>query len=808
MLKHYLIISARNIFRNKFYSVILVFGLAVGVASTLLLGMYVLNELSYDDFHDKKDRIFLVGVDSKQGEEEGQSGWTTPPTGPAMQEFFPEIETTTRLCFWFDDIVVSNDEKQYPEKNVIGADSTIFDVFTIPLVAGDPRTALTEPNSVVISENIAKKYFGDVNPLGQTLQFESFFFVCKVTGIMKDYPDNGHFNINILFSLSSLKTIRFDFNGWLNHTFSTYALLQPNVRAEDVEKKMPQFVRSNLGPYLMKKYQKSYDEMYQGGDYYKLFLMPLKDVHLSTMIFENREGKRLLTYALGVIGLIIIILVCINYTNLATVLSLSRAREVGIRKATGSRSSALFYQFIVESILLSFIGLFAGLVLVEFSLPFFNVLTGQSLHLNYSDPLLIVTLLAFTTTIGVLSGFYPALTFSSFNPIQALKGNTSVNGNRQWIRNGLVVFQFSTCIIMIVSTLVVYKQLSFMTEKNVGFSKDQVLVIKRPDGLGKNKTAFKNELLKNTHIQSVSFSQTTPGRSFDGHGQHLAGTPSDEIHTIYPLVADEDILQTLDLKLESGQGFKDRKSAKPFAILNESAVRKLNLENPLEQMIDRGTLGNDTIEIIGIVKDFNFQSFHYAIEPLVIYSLDVDNDPQHKATFILVKVDGENIPAMIQYVEKKWKGMTDHYPFEYSFMDEDFNKMFERERTMAKVYTIFSAISICIACLGLLGLASFFASKRTKEIGIRKIVGASISNISVLLCKDFARLVIISVVLGSLLSGYIMYQWLQNFVYQTEISWWIYALAGLSTLTIALLTVSWHIYRASTRNPVETLRYE
>ncbi len=808
MLKHYLVVSVRNILRNSFYSIILVMGLAVGVASTLLLGLYVLNELSFDDFHTKKERIFLVGVDSKEGDEQDRSGWTTPPTAPAMQEFFPEVETTTRLCFWFDDVVVSRGEKQHSEKNIIGADSTIFDVFTIPLIAGDPNTALTQPNSIVITEKIAKKYFGDTNPLGQTLQFESFFSVCTITGIMKDYPDNSHFDVEILFSLSSLNNIHFDFNAWQNHTFSTYALLHPGTRPEDVERKMPDFVKSNLGPYLVKRYQKSFDEVYKAGDYYKLFLMPLDEVHLSTMIFENREGKRMLTYALAVIGLIIIILVCINYTNLATVLSLSRAREVGIRKATGSRSTTLFWQFIVESILLAFSGLLIGLVIVEIGLPFFNNLANQSLHLNYSDPSLIITLLTFTVAIGLLSGFYPAVTFASFSPVKALKGNTSANGNRQWLRNSLVVFQFSTCIIMIVSTVVVYKQLSYMTNKTVGFSKDQVLVVKRPDGLGKNKTAFKNELLKNGHIKSVSYTQTTPGRSFDGHGQHFTGTPEHEVHTIYPLVADEDILQTLDVKLERGKSFKDLKGGKPYALLNETAVRNLNLENPMEQTIDRGTLGNDTIDIIGVVKDFNFKSFHYAIEPLVIYSLDVENDPQHRASFVLIKVDGADIPAVVRYVEEKWKGLTDHYPFEYSFMDEDFNKMFERERTTATVYTIFSFISISIACLGLLGLASFFVTKRTKEIGIRKIVGASVTNIGVLLCRDFIQLLIFSIAVGSLLSGYLMYRWLQNFVYRTEISWWIFALAGVSTLGVALITVSWHIYRASTRNPVEALRYE
>lgn len=808
MLKHYFIISWRNIIRNKFYSSILVLGLAIGIAASLLLGMYTWHELTYDNFHEKKDRIFLVGVNSKEGEEEGKSGWTTPPTGPALQEFFPEIETAARLCLWFDDaIMVSRGDKQFPENNIVGADSSVFDVFTIPFIAGDPHTALREPNSIVITEQIAKKYFGDEDPIGKTLRFESFFTECKITGVMKDYPENSHFDLSILFSLTSLKTLNFDFNGWENHTFCTYVLLNQQSSPEEIERKMPQFVKTNLSPYLMQRYQKSYDDVYKGGDYYNLFLMPLKDVHLSTMVFENREGKRTLTYALALIGLIIVALVCINYTNLATVLSLSRAREVGIRKATGSRSSSLFNQFLIESVLLAFIGLFIGLVLVEISLPFFNDLTNQSLRFNYFNPLLIIGLITFAIFVGTLSGFYPALTFSSFNPIQALKGNAATKRNRTWFRNGLVIFQFTICVIMIVSTVVVYKQLSFMTNKNVGFSKDQVLVIKRPGGLQNNKIAFKNELLKNANIESVSYTQTTPGRHFDGHGQHFVGTPTDEFHTIFPLVADEDILQTLDLQLVSGKDFKGQKVKKAGAILNEAAVKALNFKEPLEQTIDRGTL-NGAVDVVGIVKDFNFRSFHYAIEPLVIYWLDVEHDSQARASFILVKVNGQNIPSTIQYIEQKWKGLTNHYPFEYSFMDADFNRLFERENTMAKVYTIFSAISISIACLGLLGLASFFASKRTKEIGIRKIVGASITNITILLCRDFTRWVIIAIVVGSSLSGYLMHRWLQNFVYQTEINWWIYALAGMFTLFIALATVSWHIYKASTRNPIETLRYE
>ncbi len=361
MFRHYLLVSWRNILRNKFYTIILVAGLAVGIASSLLLGIYTWNELTYDNFHEKKERIFLVGIREKEGENESEGGWTTPPTGPALQEFFPEIEASVRLCNWFEDVVVSKDDKKYSENNIIGADSSIFRVFTIPFVAGDPRTALREPNTIVITEKIARKYFGDQNALGQTLHFDQFFQECKITGIVKEFPSNSHFDMDILLSLSSLKTINFDFNHWQNHTFSTYVLLNQKSKPEDVERRLPQFVKKHLDPHLIQRYKKSYAEMYQNGDYYALFLMPLKEVHLSTMLFENREGKRTLTYALGIIGLIIIVLVGINYTNLATVLTFSRTKEAGIRKASGSRSESLFKQFLIESILIVFIGVFIAL---------------------------------------------------------------------------------------------------------------------------------------------------------------------------------------------------------------------------------------------------------------------------------------------------------------------------------------------------------------------------------------------------------------------------------------------------------------
>jgi putative ABC transport system permease protein len=619
-------------------------------------------------------------------------------------------------------------------------------------------------------------------------------------------PDNSHLNIDILLSLTSLKSINFDFGGWQNHTFVTYALLEEEAAKDKVESRMPEFLRKNLNPYFLERFQKTYDEMYSGGNKYELFLMPLKDVHLSTMLFENREGKRLLTYALGIVGVIILILVASNYTNLATVLIFSRGKEVGIRKVTGSGSNGLIRQFMIESILLVFIGLIIAIGLVEIALPIFNSVTQKTLQLNYADPRILAGLFCFGIALGFMSGLYPAITFASFSPIRALKGDTNTTSNRTWLRNSLVILQFTICVVMIASTLVVYKQLNFMTEKNVGFQKEQILVIKRAGTLAANKAAFKTELLNIAGIENVSYTETLPGREFNGHGQHFSGTPADDSETIFPLVADADIFETLGLELTSGQTFDKRNAG--GAVLNESAVRLLNTDKPFELTIDRGTLGRREIDIVGVVKDFHFKSFHFAIEPLVIYSLDVENDPQHRATFVLVKINGSNISQTLSGIERAWKKLAPTYPFEYSFLDDDFNKLFERETIMTMVYTVFSFISVCIACLGLLGLASFFANKRTKEIGIRKIVGASFAHIAAILSFDFLKWILTAIILGSAISWYLMDKWLQEFAYQTELNWWIFFISAACIILISAITVSWHLYKAATRNPVETLRYE
>jgi putative ABC transport system permease protein len=807
MIRHYILTSWRNISRHKFYSIILILGLAIGMASATLLGAYTWRELTVDNFHEKKDRLYLVGAAMKDGTEESVGGWTSPPAGPALHSYFPEIESFARMCTWFDEVVVTKDDKKFVETEIVAADSTIFNLFTIPFVAGNPKTALKNPRSVVITEKMAKKYFGDADPMGQYIDFDLFVGSCLVTGVVKDYPDNSHFDFEMMFSLNSLTTIGFDWTYWMNHTFVTYVLLNENSSVADIDAKMSGFIRQELNTFYAKK-GKTYDDYHKKGDYYKLTLVPLKDVHLSTLLYDGQEGKRLMVYALGIIAATILLLVCINYINLATVLSFGRAKEAGIRKVAGSRSKLLFRQFIVESIIMAFIGLIICVGLIEVSLPLFNSLIGTPLGIDYNNPMIIGGLILFAVVIGTLSGIFPATTFASFSPIRALKGNISAHGSRSWLRNGLIIFQFTICIVMIASTMIVYKQLSFMTHKNLGFDKEQILIIRRPEGLKQNKTAFKTALLSQTGIKKVSYSETIPGRHFNGHGQHFVGTPDTETPTIFPLVADPDIFETLGLEMINGNDFSDLDPKLPKAVLNEAAVQQLNLKDPFSAKIDRGTLGSIEVPIIGVVKDFNFMSFMHQVQPLVILPLDVENDPQHRTSYVLVKVDGTDVKSTIAFIEKQWKQMAGNYPFEYSFMDDDFNHLFENEERMAKVYSLFSGISIFIACLGLLGLISYFASRRNKEIGIRKIVGASIPNIITLLSRDFVKLLVLSAAIGCSVAWYLAKEWINKFVYQTEVSWWIFALAGGLMLVITVLVVGWQLYRAASVNPVETLRYE
>ncbi|MEM1138049.1 MAG: ABC transporter permease, partial [Bacteroidota bacterium] len=684
MVRHYFTIAWRNLTRNKFFSVINIIGFAIGITCSLLLCAYSWQELHYDEFHEKKDRIFLVGVQSKDSEEEWEGGWTTPPLGPALQEYFAEIEDFTRICFWFDEVLVTYDENKYIEKGIIGADSSIFNLFTIPFIVGNPETALSQPNSIVITQSAAKKYFGKQDPMGKTLQFNHFFNECIVTGVVEDYPDDSHLDFEILLSLSSLNTINFNFEtSWQNHTFSTYVLLKERVQAQQVALRFQDFLKDRYEPYLVRTYQKTYEEMYQNGDYYRLFFKPLEEVYLSNLIFENEEGKKSQLYILFVVGIAILLLAGINYVNLSTALSTNRAKEIGIRKTLGSQRSSLIKQFILESVLITITGLIMGIFLLEMSIPYFNELTGKNLHFDISNPLQLLALSLFALVIGVLGGLYPALVISSFKPISIFGYSKQTKSGKAIFRNTLVVFQFAICIIMIISTLLVHKQLNFMQNKSLGFDTEQVLIVKRPSLLNKNQEAFKLKLLKRPDVKSVSFTNTIPGRHFDGHGQHFLGDPANLVPTIHPLIADNGLLEALNLKVVQGEKFDPAHPDRKVALINQAAVEQLQLDNPLSLVLDNHTMGKEPYNIIGVVKDFHFNSFHHQVEPLVIFPL---NDLQdHRFGYILIKMQSSSLQETLETVKTQWQNLSNHSPFDYTFLDEDFNRLFENERVTAKV---------------------------------------------------------------------------------------------------------------------------
>ena len=747
----------------------------------------------------------MVGVQNKEGQDESEGGSTTPPTGPALYNYFDGVEAFTRLCFWFDEVMVTGKDKKVIEKGIIGADSSIFNIFTIPFIKGNPATALTQPNSIVITQSAADKYFAGEDPLGKTLRFHHFFSECKVTGVVEDYPDNSHFDFEILLSLSSLKNFDFN-NSWRNHTFATYVLLNNGLDPANISARLPQFLKDHYEPFLLKTFGKSYDEMYEGGNYYRLFLEPLDQIHLGTLVFENREGKKLQTYALGIIGLVILLLAGINYVNLSTAVSANRAKEIGIRKTVGSGRLPLIKQFIMESVLITLSGLLLGIFLLDLIMPYFNQITGQGLGLDYTNPVTGIGLIIFALLTGFIGGVYPALVISSFKPISIIGNNKQAGGGKAVFRNVVVVFQFAICIIMIISTLVVYKQIKHMQNINLGFDTEQMLVIRRPGLLDKNQEVFKQGLLERADVMNVSFTNTIPGRDFNGHGQHFLGEPEDSTPTIFPLIGDIDVLETLGLEVVEGKRIDPAYPGQKVALINEAAVSHLQLKNPLNMVIDRGTMGNDPYTIIGIVKNFHFNSFLHEVRPLVVFPLN--QLQSFRFDYILVKIKSNDIRNTVQEIEEKWGLLSNHDPFDYTFIDQDFEQLFEREKTTAKVYAIFSFVSIFIASLGLLGLISFFTFKRTKEIGIRKIVGASSGQILLLLSKDFSKWMFISFLIGMPIAWYIMRKWMQDFAYRTEFSWWIFVLAGSITFLIALITVSFQTAKAARANPVDALRSE
>ncbi len=805
MFKNDFKIALRNLIKNKTFSFINIVGLAVGMAVFFLIIQYVAFELSYDGFHENADNIYRVRNDRIYADKHDKSAGCPPALGPTLKQEFPEVLESARLygtrymnniatyIAGPDRVITHNQEKIYY------AEASFLRMFSFPMLKGSAELALEEPFTVIISESSARKYFGNIDPLNKMITITNGYGpqACKVTGIFKDIPENSHIKFEFLISYKTLISRHTDAAYyWDWNAFNTYILLAKNANPGSIEKKFPELIEK------YKNYNKDYKRAY--------ILQPLKDIHLhSKLRFEPEvNGDAKSVHFLIIIAVFIIILAWINYINLSTSCSVMRAKEVGVRKVLGSHRTQLVKQFITESLMLNILAFILAITLAEFVSPYFNELTGKPLTLRFLKNFWIV--IASVILIGAFTtGFYPAFVLSSFNPITALKGKLNWHSKGLNLRKGLVVFQFAVSIIIIATTLIVYRQLAFMLNTDLGMNIDQTLVIKAPqlNEFDSYKSRFKNALLSQTTIKNIATSSTVPGKDYSNASsgiRPLHSQPEDGTQCFF-INVDEEYFKLYQVQFLAGRNFsKDFGTDNENIILNEEAVKVFGLgepENALNQQILFGGLGGQIRRTIGIIKNYHHESLKSNIQP-VIFNFT------NGGRYFSLKIDTRNIKQTMAQIKNTWEEIFTAQPFDYFFLDETFNAQYKSDQQFGKVFALFAFLAIGVSCLGLFGLTSYTTSRRTKEIGIRKVVGATVPNILTMLTKDFIKWVMLANFIAWPAAYFTMSRWLQNFAYRIDISLWMFVLAGGITLIIALLTVSWQAIRAAIANPVEALRYE
>ncbi len=806
MIKNFFKTATRNLWRNKGFSAINIFGLALGIATCLLITLYLQKELSYDRYNEKADRMVRVVFGGKMQGGEIKEANVMPPVAQTLKKDYPEVEEATRIRPYGTPRVTYGD-KTFKEEAFAFVDSNFFQVFTIPLIKGDPRKALLQPNTIVISRSAARKYFGNANPVGKTLTFKDFNVVLTVTGEIEEVPVNSHFHFGLFASMASFPDARQD--SWMVSNFHTYLVLSKGHDAKSLEAKMPQMTEKYIGPQLQKAMGVTLAQFKQQGNNIGFTLQPLTDIHLHSDLTGELEpgGDLNYLYIFSVVAIFMLLIACINFMNLSTASASKRAREVGIRKVMGSLKMQLVRQFLLESLLLTSVALILAIGIVYWTLPIFNDLAGQNLSLQFiANPWVLPGLLLFGLFTGVLAGSYPAFFLSSFNPIAVLKGRFASGKKSIGLRSGLVVFQFFISISLIIGTAIVYKQLSFIQHKKLGYDKDQVLVVEETYWLGKNANAFKQQLLQDPRIISVSASGYLPAGNSNGNNfMSYPDVHSTGLIKTLRYEVDYNYIQTLGMQMAAGRNFsRDYGSDSAAVIVNETAAKVFGwgahaIGHSLSHTENDGK--KTTYSIIGVVKDFHFKSLHELITPLVM-TLGTDFGT------MIVKVKTKDISGLLTSMKKKWNVFQAESPFSYSFLDERFNNTYKGEQNIGLIMGIFAGLTIFVACLGLFGLATFTAEQRTKEIGILKVLGASVTGIVSLLSKDFLKLVFLAFLIASPVAWFFMNKWLQNFAYRITISWWIFVLAALSAIMITIITVCFRAIKAALANPVKSLRSE
>ena len=800
MVKNYLKIALRSLKKHKGYSFINISGLAIGMAVCMLIFIWILNELSYDKFHEKADRICRITMDIEFG-----TSLHTPvsPTaaGPALVEDFAEVVTAARIDRPRR-VSIKYEDKTYQEADVGFAENAIFDIFSFPFVSGDPETALEAPHSVVITEGMAKKYFGDQDPLGKILRFNNDKDF-SVTGVIRDVPQNSHLKFNMIRSFRTLIAdgdVRDDM--WFDIRFYTYLLLDAHTSPKQLEQKLPGFIDKHLG-----------DALKASGGSAKLSLQPLKKIHLYSDFERDISANSdiMFVYLFSGIALFVLLIAGINFINLSTARASTRAQEVGMRKALGAVRSRLIGQFLGESMIHSILAMGLSIGLIILLLPLFKPIIGRELTLNFIQaPWLLAIFLGMAVTVGVLAGSYPAFILSSFPPVHVLKGLSKAGGLHSRLRKILVIFQFSISVALIAATIIVYKQITFMKNKELGFNKEHVVIIPgMSESFRKSYRSIRSELLSLSGVIDVGASDLVPSR-----GHLIApflpeGFADDQVLAMDYLDVDAHYIPAMDIAIVAGRNFSEDLATDPdeSVLINETAAKKIGWENPVgKRFVFRPPPNSGGkvfyVSVIGVVKDFHLQSLREKIEPLIIF-FDYDS-----LLTLSIRIAPDNIPHTMGLIEKKWKELDPDRPFNYLFLDDSLDSLYRQEERLRTITFYFSFLAVLIGCLGLFGMASFTAEQRTKEIGIRKVLGASVPGIVRLLAKEFLLLVILANLIALPVAYFAMNRWLQSFAYRMNIRVWAFVLTAALSLFIALITVSYQAIRAALANPVDSLRYE
>ncbi|MFY0628063.1 MAG: ABC transporter permease [Reichenbachiella sp.] len=809
MLYNYFIVSVRNLRRKAGYSLINIGGLAAGIACCIIILLFVNYQKSYDNFQLDSDDTYRVALERIYPDRQVNYAVTPPSFGPLYVDEFPEVLAMTRISPPFGSVIMEYDNEFFDEKNVMSADSTLFELFTFDFLQGDQKTALKGTKSMILSESKAKKYFGDEDPMGKVIS-NNFFGDFQVTGVFKDYPENSHVNFEIVIPILGVPFQQQE--SYTTFSVITYVKLQKGFDPKVFEEKLPAMVTKYAEGDIQRNIGISYAEYVEAGNGYNYFLQPMRDIYLNSNLQsefkQNGSYSQVLVFIF--VAVFILIIAGINFMNLSTARSTERAKEVGIRKVLGSVRNQLMGQFLTESILVAFLGLILALLIVFFTLPYFgyaaNVPLEMGMILNFKFVLMI---LGATLLIGIMAGLYPALVLSSFRPVVVLKGKLRNSGGGLNLRNGLVVFQFGISIILIASTLIIHSQMNFLLTKDMGFDSEKLLIVENAGVVGPQTSVFRQELVKNEDIINAGYVSSIPGTLYPGF--IAKKTASDKESYVARLMnADAYGMQTMNLKIKEGRLFDESFNDSLSVIINESAVEKFGYIDPVGKKLYGQVAGNNGyIEhtIVGVIKDYHFHTLHREIEPQVI-KFHAPTNANSFVQFMPIKIKGDNIQNLVAEVESKWQEFVPNTPFKYYFMDEYLGRHYENEKRSGSIFFIFTTLAIIIACVGLFSLAAYISSLRKKEIGIRKVLGGTVWSIVLMLSKDFTKLIGIAIVFALPISYYWMNKWLDDFAYRINVDVLTLVLAGLLALAIGWLTISFQSIKAAVVNPSESLKDE